>query len=56
MMDAIAVGVIVTAAVAYILYRYCFKKSGGCSCGCSGHAAKKCCGGGETPHSCDCRK
>lgn len=33
MIDTVVVGLIVAAAVAFLVYRYFYKKSGGCSCG-----------------------
>ena len=60
MIDTIAVGLIVAAAVAYIVYRYVIKKSGGCTCGCGGNGKSSqpgcCCGGVDSSRSCDCRK
>ncbi|SBW09064.1 hypothetical protein KL86DPRO_50056 [uncultured delta proteobacterium] len=46
MVDAIVVGLIVLAAAGYLVYRYVFKKSGGCSCGCGGGC------GGDSGKSC----
>lgn len=34
--DTLIVIGIVAAAIGYIVYRYTFKKKGGCGCGCSG--------------------
>lgn len=40
-LDTLIVAGIVAAAVAYIVYRYAFKKKGGCGCGCDGCDSNK---------------
>ena len=54
MVDAIVVGLIVAGAVGYIVYRYAFKKTGGCSCGCGSAGKSKGgnCTGGQSASSC----
>lgn len=52
MLDGIIVGLIVASAVGYIIYRYVFKKSGGCGCGSSAKSGSgKCCGGASSSPS-----
>ncbi|MDR3074128.1 MAG: hypothetical protein LBV01_05340 [Deltaproteobacteria bacterium] len=49
--DALIVGVIVLAAVAFLVHRYAIKRSGGCSCGSCA------CQNGKSAHtSCGCPK
>lgn len=51
----VVVGLIVAAALGYIVYTYVFKKSGGCGCGANAkNASGKCCGGGSSSPSCGC--
>lgn len=59
--DTFAVVAIVLAAGGYVAWRYLFRKSGGCGCGCSGGSGGSgCCGGGRmasgTGGSCGCGK
>jgi|GEM_PF-2225759 len=56
MLDGILVGLTVAGAAGYIIYRYAFKKSGGCTCECGSNAKSGlggCCGGrASSPASC----
>lgn len=50
MFDLIGVGIIVAGALAFLVYRYGIKKSGGCSCGtgaCRGEKKRSSCGCGN---------
>ena len=56
MIEHIVVGLIIAGAVGYIVYRYGFRKSGGCGCGC-GDGSGGCPGNGaKTESSCSCQK
>ncbi len=63
--DTLVVVAIVLAAAGYVAWRYLFRKSGGCGCGCSGGSGGSggsgCCGSGghnasKPGDSCGCGK